>query len=235
MAEEEHPFQQFGRFLKCMTQPERRLIFMGPPGSGKGTQAPAVKDEFCLCHLSTGDMLRAAVDAGSDWGKQAKSVMSSGGLVSDDIVVGIIKENLNQPECAKGFILDGFPRTVVQAEKLDQMLKESETQIDGVIEFGIDDNLLVKRITGRRIHPSSGRTYHTEFNPPKVADKDDVTGEPLIQRSDDNAETLKKRLSAFYSQTGPVIDYYKKKGLLTKVNGDAPQEKVFEDIMDNIA
>jgi len=191
-----------------------RMILMGPPGAGKGTQAPAIKEKFCVCHLATGDMLRAAVAAKTPLGLEAKKVMDAGGLVSDEIVVGMIKENLdNNEECKNGFILDGFPRTVVQAEKLDEMLESRKKPLNSVIELQIDDNLLVSRITGRLIHPASGRTYHKEFNPPKENMKDDVTGEPLIQRSDDNAETLKKRLAQFHSQTAPVAEYYKKKGI----------------------
>ncbi|CAO3673001.1 unnamed protein product [Umbelopsis vinacea] len=191
-----------------------RIILMGPPGAGKGTQAPAIKDKFCVCHLATGDMLRAAVSAKTPLGLEAKKVMDAGGLVSDEIVVGMIKENLdNNKECKNGFILDGFPRTVVQAQKLDEMLDERKKPLNSVIELQIDDNLLVSRITGRLIHPASGRTYHREFSPPKNDMKDDITGEPLIQRSDDNAETLKKRLGQFHSQTAPVAEYYKKKGI----------------------
>ncbi|KDN41205.1 Adenylate kinase 1, partial [Rhizoctonia solani AG-8 WAC10335] len=172
-----------------------RMILIGPPGAGKGTQAPTIRDKFCVCHLATGDMLRDQVAKKTPLGVEAKKIMDAGGLVSDDIMVGMIKDQLqNNKNCKNGFILDGFPRTVPQAEKLDGMLAERKEKLDHVVELKIDDQLLVSRITGRLIHLASGRTYHKEFNPPKKPMTDDVTGEPLIQRSDDNAETLRKRL-----------------------------------------
>ncbi|KAJ7184467.1 adenylate kinase 1 [Mycena filopes] len=191
-----------------------RTILMGPPGAGKGTQAPRIRDEFCVCHLATGDMLREQVNQKTPLGVAAKKIMDAGGLVSDDIMVGIIQDQLdNNKECKNGFVLDGFPRTVPQAQKLDGMLELRKEKLDSVVQMQIDDQLLISRITGRLIHPASGRTYHREFHPPKKPNVDDVTGEPLIQRSDDNVETLRKRLGAFHSQTGPVVDYYKAKGL----------------------
>lgn len=221
---------EVARRAECAFKPERRVILVGPPGSGKGSQAPALKKEHCLCHLATGDMLRAAVRSGSPMGRAAKEVMDKGGLVSDDIVVGIIKENIGTPECAKGFILDGFPRTVAQAEALDGMLAERGQAIDAVVRMDINDSVLVDRITGRLVHPASGRSYHVKNAPPKVAMKDDVTGDALVHRSDDNADTLKKRLAAYHQQTAPVAEYYKKKGKLSVIDADQPFAQVFKDL-----
>jgi len=191
-----------------------RTILVGPPGAGKGTQAPRIRDEFCVCHLATGDMLREQVAKKTALGVEAKKIMDAGGLVSDDIMVGMIRDQLeNNKQCKNGFVLDGFPRTVPQAEKLDAMLDSRKETLDSVVELTIADQLLISRITGRLIHPSSGRTYHKEFSPPKKPMTDDVSGEPLIQRSDDNVQALTKRLGVFHAQTTPVVDYYKKKGL----------------------
>jgi adenylate kinase len=191
-----------------------RTILVGPPGAGKGTQAPRIRDEFCVCHLATGDMLREQVSKKTALGVEAKKIMDAGGLVSDDIMVGMIRDQLEtNKQCKNGFVLDGFPRTVPQAEKLDAMLSSRKEALDSVVELTIADQLLISRITGRLIHLASGRTYHKEFNPPKKPMTDDVSGEPLIQRSDDNIEALTKRLGVFHAQTTPVVDYYKKKGL----------------------
>eukprot|EP00161_Ancyromonas_sigmoides_P007913 TRINITY_DN1993_c0_g2_i1.p2 TRINITY_DN1993_c0_g2~~TRINITY_DN1993_c0_g2_i1.p2 ORF type:complete len:236 (+),score=133.35 TRINITY_DN1993_c0_g2_i1:82-789(+) len=195
-----------------------RLILLGPPGAGKGTQAPVLKAKYGLCHLSTGDMLRAAVKAGTPLGREAKTIMDAGGLVSDEIVVGLIEDNVATAPCKNGFILDGFPRTVVQAQKLEKMLKGKGTDIDRTIEFQIDDDLLVRRITGRLVHPGSGRSYHVEFNPPKASMTDDETGEPLVRRSDDTAESLRKRLATYHTQTAPVAEFYRSRGKLVAVD-----------------
>lgn len=209
-----------------------RLILVGPPGAGKGTQAPNIQKKYGIAHLATGDMLRSQVARQTELGKEAKKIMDQGGLVSDDIVTGMIKDEiLNNPECKNGFILDGFPRTVVQAEKLTALLDELKLDLNTVLELQVDDELLVRRITGRLVHPGSGRSYHLEFNPPKVPMKDDVTGEPLIQRSDDNADALRKRLVTYHEQTTPVVEFYKKKGKWAAVDAAQKPEQVWEQIV----
>ncbi|KAI6364940.1 adenylate kinase [Pyricularia grisea] len=216
---EQHPTLGGG----SSTAQEIRMILIGPPGAGKGTQAPKIKEKFSCCHLATGDMLRSQVAKKTPLGREAKKIMDQGGLVSDDIVIGMIKEELDtNVECKGGFILDGFPRTVPQAQSLDAMLQQRNQKLQHAVELQIDDALLVARITGRLVHPASGRSYHTTFNPPKKPMTDDVTGEPLIQRSDDNADALKKRLATYHSQTAPVVDYYRKTGIWKPI--DASQE-----------
>jgi len=183
-----------------------RLILLGPPGAGKGTQAAFITERYAIPQISTGDMLRAAVRAGTHFGLEAKKVMDAGGLVSDDIILGLIAERLQQPDCAKGFLFDGFPRTIPQAEAL----RTRGVELDYVLEIDVADAEIITRMSGRRVHQASGRTYHIKFNPPKVAGKDDATGEALIQRDDDQEETVMKRLSVYHSQTKPLVDFYSK-------------------------
>ena len=183
-----------------------RLILLGPPGAGKGTQAAFIKEKFGIPQISTGDMLRAAVKAGTPLGIAAKKVMDSGGLVSDDIIIGLVKDRLAQPDCAGGYLFDGFPRTIPQADAM----KDAQVALDYVLEIDVPDGDIVERMSGRRVHAASGRTYHVRFNPPKVAGRDDVTGEELIQRDDDREETVRKRLEVYHSQTRPLVDYYSK-------------------------
>ena len=183
-----------------------KLILLGGPGAGKGTQAGFITAKYGIPQISTGDMLRAAVKAGTPLGMAAKKVMDAGGLVSDDIILGLIAERLKQRDCAKGFLFDGFPRTIPQAEAM----RAQGVELDYVLEIDVSDEEIIKRMSGRRVHLGSGRTYHVVFNPPKVEGKDDATGEPLIQRDDDKEETVRKRLSAYHSQTKPLTDFYSK-------------------------
>jgi adenylate kinase len=183
-----------------------RLILLGAPGAGKGTQATYIKEKYNIPQISTGDMLRAAVKAGTELGLAAKKVMDAGGLVSDDIIIGLVKDRLQQPDCAKGYLFDGFPRTIPQADAM----KEAGVDIDYVLEIDVPDEAIIERMSGRRVHPASGRTYHVKFNPPKVEGKDDVTGEELIQRDDDQEDTVKKRLQVYHDQTEVLVDYYNK-------------------------
>ena len=181
-----------------------RIILLGSPGSGKGTQAQFVTEKFGIPQISTGDMLRAAVREGTELGLAAKKVMDAGGLVSDEIILGLIKARITKADCENGFLLDGFPRTIVQAEGLVAM----GVAVDNVIEIAVDDEQIVKRMSGRRVHLQSGRSYHIEFNPPKVAGIDDITGEPLTQRDDDQEQTVRKRLEVYHQQTLPLVQYY---------------------------
>ena len=181
-----------------------RLILLGAPGAGKGTQAQFIREKFGIPQISTGDMLRAAVKAGTPLGIEAKKVMDAGGLVSDEIIIGLVKDRLLQDDCKAGYLFDGFPRTIPQAEAM----KAAGVAIDFVLEIDVADSEIIERMSGRRVHPASGRTYHVKFNPPKVAGKDDATGEDLIQRDDDKEETVRKRLEVYHSQTKPLVDYY---------------------------
>ena len=190
-----------------------RLILLGAPGAGKGTQATFIKERLGIPQISTGDMLRAAVKAGTPLGLAAKKVMDSGALVSDDIIIGLVKERLKEPDCRNGYLFDGFPRTIPQAEAM----RNSGVDLDYVLEIDVDDGEIIQRMSGRRWHPGSGRTYHVKFNPPKADGRDDLTGEPLIQRDDDREETVRKRLEVYHTQTKQLVDYYSK----WAQNGDA--------------
>jgi adenylate kinase len=207
-----------------------RLILLGAPGAGKGTQANFIKEKYNIPQISTGDMLRAAIKAGTELGLAAKKVMDAGGLVSDDIMIGLVKDRLQEADCANGYLFDGFPRTIAQADAM----KDNGINVDYVLEIDVPDELIVERMSGRRSHPASGRVYHTKFNPPKAADIDDVTGEALVQRDDDKEETVKKRLSVYHNQTEVLLGYYNKwaqSGLpgapkYRKITGVGPVEQV---------
>ena len=208
-----------------------RVILLGSPGSGKGTQAQAITEKYGIPQISTGDMLRAAVREGTPLGKEAKKIMDAGLLVSDDIILGLIQERVKSPDCTSGFLLDGFPRTIAQADGLSQM----GLTIDNVVEFVVDDEEIVKRMSGRRVHPGSGRSYHIVFNPPQQEGQDDETGEPLIQRDDDKEETVRKRLSVYHEQTKPLVGYYQQKAeqgsvRFASINGIGPMEAITERI-----
>ena len=212
-----------------------RLILLGAPGAGKGTQAAFITEKYGIPQISTGDMLRAAVKAGTPLGLEAKKVMDAGQLVSDGIILGLIKERLQQPDCAKGFLFDGFPRTIPQAEAL----RSQGVDLDLVLEIDVPDEEIIKRMSGRRVHTASGRTYHVVFNPPKVAGKDDATGEDLIQREDDKEETVRKRLSVYHSQTKPLVEFYSQWAATgdarapkyRKVNGVGPLDGIREAVL----
>jgi adenylate kinase len=212
-----------------------KLILLGAPGAGKGTQAAFITEKYGIPQISTGDMLRAAVKAGTPLGLEAKKVMDAGQLVSDEIILGLIKERLQQPDCTKGFLFDGFPRTIPQAEAL----RTQGVDLDLVLEIDVPDEEIIKRMSGRRVHTGSGRTYHIVFNPPKVAGKDDVTGEDLIQREDDKEETVRKRLDVYHSQTKPLVEFYSKWAATgdaraptyRKVNGVGPLDGIREAVL----
>ena len=193
-----------------------RLILLGAPGAGKGTQAQFITEKYAIPQISTGDMLRAAVKAGTELGVMAKQIMDEGGLVSDELIINLVKERIAEDDCANGFLFDGFPRTIPQAEAL----KDSGVAIDAVVEIDVADDEIIKRMSGRRVHPGSGRTYHVEFNPPQIENKDDVTGDDLVQRPDDQEDTVRERLQVYHQQTAPLVDFYK--SLLAEAQEDAP-------------
>ncbi|MBO4789681.1 MAG: adenylate kinase [Oxalobacter sp.] len=213
-----------------------RLILLGAPGAGKGTQATYLREQFGIPQISTGDMLRAAVKAGTPLGLEAKKIMDVGGLVSDDLIINLVKDRLKQPDCANGYLFDGFPRTLAQAEAM----KSAGVDVDFVVEIDVPDDIIIRRMVGRRVHPASGRTYHVEYNPPKVPGKDDVTGEDLITRDDDKEDTVKKRLEVYHDQTEILLDYYSKEAASNaknapkyrKIAGVGPIEKIRNDLLE---
>jgi len=210
-----------------------RIILLGGPGAGKGTQAQYICESFGIPQISTGDMLRAAIKAGSPLGLAAKQVIDEGGLVSDDIIIGLVQDRIKEADCANGFLFDGFPRTIAQADAM----RDSEVRIDHVVEIAVEDEVIVERMAGRRVHLASGRTYHLSFNPPAKEGLDDVTGEPLVQRDDDAEATVRNRLGVYHEQTAPLIEYYqtqtsKDLGVnYTKINGVQPVETVRDEIL----
>ena len=229
---------KFGRYW-----PRNIMILFGPPGAGKGTHGPRIEDLLSIPQLSTGDMLRAAVSAGTEVGKKAEAIMKAGGLVSDDIVIGIIQDRIQEDDCKFGFILDGFPRTLAQAKALDAMLAKEGARVTKVIELEVPDSVLEERITGRWIHKKSGRSYHVKYAPPKgmKLDKDgkpipdsmtdDQTGEPLMQRPDDTSEALVKRLQSYHKDTVPILNHYRPHGIVRAVNANQGMEGVWEEIL----
>jgi adenylate kinase len=203
-----------------------KIVLLGPPGAGKGTQAQFIKDQLNIPQISTGDMLRAAVSSGSALGNRVKAVMDSGGLVSDEIIIALVKERISEPDCADGFLFDGFPRTIPQATAMEA----AGVPIDAVVEIQVNDSELIKRITGRRVHPGSGRVYHVIYNPPKVTDVDDASGDPLVQREDDTEATVRDRLAVYYEQTQPLIAHYKTQASLAYIEVDGQGEvRVIQD------
>jgi len=208
-----------------------RIILLGAPGAGKGTQAQFLMNTFGIPQISTGDMLRSAIKSGSELGKKAKQVMDAGQLVSDDIIIELVKERIAEPDCQNGFLLDGFPRTIPQADAM----RENGIEIDYVLEFDVPDEVIVERMSGRRVHPGSGRVYHIEHNPPKEDGKDDETGEELVIRPDDQEQTVRKRLAVYHEQTEPLVEYYQKlseegKTEYYKIDGTQPVEKVSDQL-----
>jgi len=216
-----------------------RLILLGPPGAGKGTQAAFIKERHGIPQISTGDMLRAAVKAGTPLGLAAKKVMDAGQLVSDDIIIGLVKERLKEADCASGYLFDGFPRTIPQAEAM----KQAGVRVDVVLEIAVPDGDIIERMSGRRVHVASGRTYHVRFNPPKVEGRDDVTGEPLIQRDDDREDTVRKRLEVYHAQTRALVEYYSKLAAAgqpgapkyRRISGVGPVEEIRSRAFDALA
>lgn len=222
------------RRYACLSKPDGRYIFLGAPGSGKGTQSQNLKKSHCYCHISTGDLFREAVEKNDEMGNKLKKIMDEGKLVDDETVLALVNDKLNSPQCRKGFILDGFPRTINQAEALNEVLQKNQTKLNGVFYFNAPDDLLTQRLSGRLIHKPSGRIYHKIFNPPKTPFKDDITNEPLIQRTDDNENVIKERLNVFKNETSPLIKYYENKNLLINLDATKPAQEIQKQITDFI-
>ncbi|WP_373600669.1 adenylate kinase [Paraclostridium bifermentans] len=208
-----------------------RIILLGPPGAGKGTQAAGIVEKYNIPHISTGDIFRKNIKEGTDLGKKAKGFIDQGLLVPDELTVGLVTDRISQADCANGFMLDGFPRNVAQAQHLDEYLKEVGISLSTVVNIEVDKDILVGRAVGRRICKSCGATYHVEFNPPKVDGVCDVCGGELYQRADDNEETVSKRIQVYLDETKPLVDYYSKEGIIANINGEQSIDKVFEDIV----
>ena len=206
------------------------IILLGPPGCGKGTQAQKLIREFGFVQLSTGDMLRAAISKGTEIGMQAKSIIDKGELVSDELVIGIVRDRIFSTECECGYMLDGFPRTLAQAEKLDQILTDRNQKIDVVFRLCVPDDMAIRRIAGRRFHITSGRSYNIEFNPSKIEGRDDITGEKLVQREDDKEEIVQSRLNTYHELTEPLVRYYQKQGILKAIDGAGSPENIYDEI-----
>ena len=206
------------------------IILLGPPGCGKGTQAQKLIREFGFVQLSTGDMLRAAISKGTEIGMQAKSIIDKGELVSDELVIGIVRDRIFSTECECGYMLDGFPRTLAQAEKLDQILSDRNQKIDVVFRLCVPDDMAIRRIAGRRFHITSGRSYNIEFNPPKIEGRDDITGEKLVQREDDKEKIVQSRLNTYHELTEPLVRYYQKQGILKAIDGTGSPENIYAEI-----
>lgn len=214
---------------------ELNLILLGPPGAGKGTQAERIREDFDLAYIATGDMLRQAVAEGSDLGREAKRYMDAGELVPDAVIIGMFSERLRADDARDGFLLDGFPRTIAQADALGEALVELGRDLTGVLLFEVPDEDIVRRISGRRVNPGSGRVYHVDFDPPKVAGRDDVDGSELVQRDDDRPETVRKRLAVYHEQTSPLIAYYEELGLLHPIDGTCAPAEVAEHVRRSLA
>ena len=210
------------------------IILLGPPGCGKGTQAQKLIREFGFVQLSTGDMLRAAISKGTEIGMQAKSIIDKGELVSDELVIGIVRDRIFSTECECGYMLDGFPRTLAQAEKLDQILTDRNQKIDVVFRLCVPDDMAIRRIAGRRFHITSGRSYNLEFNPPNIEGRDDITGEKLVQREDDKEEIVQSRLNTYHELTEPLVRYYQKQGIIKAIDGAGSPEKIYAEIKQTI-